>query len=246
MVSSKGSKQIQHLRAARLAKRLKREAKQEEPEEEEYLPKELVARVDVSEEEKVNDSESDSDSEDSELEDEEDCEITDSEEQEPVQANISALETLIASSQKHGAFDSTFAYQRGPEPSERTLFRRSQQERELRKAAENTPTLHTFFPTVSGHPTTTPPDPTLSTNECKQQERSTAIPALQKKLASKKEGLAMNGQTLYPKLLFPLSESPLPQLELTVTFTIAGEYYPKLLIQSPPPQLTATFTIANG
>ena len=56
----------------------------------------------------------------------------------------------------------------------------------------------------------------------------------------------MNGQTLYPKLLFPLSESPLPQLELTVTFTIAGEYYPKLLIQSPPPQLTATFTIANG
>ena len=36
--------------------------------------------MDVSEEEKVNDSESDSDSEDSELEDEEDCEITDSEE----------------------------------------------------------------------------------------------------------------------------------------------------------------------
>ena len=35
---------MQHLRAARLVKRLKREA-----EEEEYLPKELIARVDVSE-----------------------------------------------------------------------------------------------------------------------------------------------------------------------------------------------------
>ena len=183
---------MQHLRALRVAKKLKREALAKE--EEEYLPKELVARADVTEEEPEKESNSDSDSEGSE--DEEDCEITDSEEQEPVQANISALETLIASSQKHGAFDSTFAYQHRPEPSERTLFRRSQQERELRKAAENTPTLHTFFPTISGHPTTTPPDPTLSTNERKQQERSTAIAALQKKLARKKEGLAMNGQTL--------------------------------------------------
>ena len=69
-------------------------------------------------------------SEDSE--DEENCKITDSEEKKPVQANTSALEILIASSQKHGSFDSTFAYQRGPEPSERTLFRRSQQERERR------------------------------------------------------------------------------------------------------------------
>ena len=90
---------MQHLRASREAKRLKREAlANEEEEEEECLPKELVARVDVSEEEpeKVNDS--DSDSEDSE--DEEDCETTDNKEQEPVQANTSALDTLIASSQK--------------------------------------------------------------------------------------------------------------------------------------------------
>ena len=41
-----GKKQLQHLRAARLAKRLKTEAKGEE----EYLPEELIARVDVSEE----------------------------------------------------------------------------------------------------------------------------------------------------------------------------------------------------
>jgi hypothetical protein len=199
---------MQHLRAARLAKRLKREAKEERPrreaeeeeEEEEYLPKELVARVDVSEEggweqeqqpEKENDS--DSDSEDSE--DEEDCEITDSEEQEPVEANTSALEILIASSQKHDAFDKTFFYQRGPEPTERTLQRRSQRERERKKAAENTPTLDTFFSTVPDRPAT-PVPPTLSTDERKQQERSAAITALEKKLASKKEGLAMNGQTL--------------------------------------------------
>ena len=128
----------------------------------------------------------------------------------PAQANISALEILIASGQKHDAFDSTLAYQRGPEPSERTLFRKSQKEREQRKAAENTPTLRTFFPTVSGRPAATPVPPTLSTNERKLQERSAAImalekkrqelfaaiTALEKKLAIKKEGLEKNGQAL--------------------------------------------------
>ena len=103
-----------------MAKRLKREAKEEE-----YLPEELVARVDVSEEEeqpeKGNDLDPNSDSEDSGSEDEEECEITDSEDSEQVQANTSALEILVASCQKHGAFDRTYAYQRGPEPSERTL-----------------------------------------------------------------------------------------------------------------------------
>ena len=88
---------------------MKRELKEKEEEEEEYLPQELIARVDVSEEEKENESESLSEYDNSE--DEEDCEITDSEEQEPVQANTSALEILIASRQKHGAFDSTFTYQ---------------------------------------------------------------------------------------------------------------------------------------
>ena len=62
-----------------MAKKLKREALEKE-EEEEYLPKELVARVDVSEEEPEKEKDSDADSKDSE--DEEDCEITDSEEQE--------------------------------------------------------------------------------------------------------------------------------------------------------------------
>ena len=188
-------KQMQHFRAARLAKRLKREAKEEE-----YLPRELIARVDAGEEQELeqlaknaSDSDLDSDSEDSE----EDCEITDSEEQDdPIEANASALEILIASSQKHSAFDRAFAYQRGSVPTE-TLFNRSRRERELRKAAENTPTLHTFFPTASGRPAVpSSPSPTLSTNERKQQECFAAIAALEKKLASKKECGAMNGQTL--------------------------------------------------
>ena len=94
-----GKKQMQHLRAARLANRLKREAVEAKEEDDlEYLPKELVAWVDVREEQleeqPEKDSDLDSDSEDSE--DEEDCEITDSEEQDLVQANIPALETLIA------------------------------------------------------------------------------------------------------------------------------------------------------
>ena len=162
---------MRHLRAARLAKRLKREAKEKE----EHLPKELVARVDGSEEgglererpEEVNDSGLDGGGSGGAGE----CEITDSRGQELIQANTSALAILTASSHKHGAFDNTFAYQRGPEPSERTLLRRSQQEREQRKAAANTLTLHTFFSTVSGRPATAA---TLSTNE----------------------GLAMDGQTL--------------------------------------------------
>ena len=191
MAPGLGNKRMQHLRALRAAQKLKREALAKE--EEEYLPKELVARVDVVEEEpeKENDSDLDSDLEDL---DEEDCEITDSEEQEPVQVNISALGTLIASSQKHGAFDSTtFVYQRGPEPSKKTQLRKSQRERELRKTAENAPTLRTFFSAVSGQPAipqAVSPTPCLSANGCKQQEFSAA---LEKKLASKKEGqLAMN------------------------------------------------------
>ena len=55
----------------------------------------------VIEEEPEKESDSDSDSRDSE--DEEDCKITSGEGQEPVQANISALDTLIASSQNHDA-----------------------------------------------------------------------------------------------------------------------------------------------
>ena len=75
MLSGMGKEQMQHPRVIRLTKRMKREAKKEE----EDLPKELVARVDMSEEqpEKVNNSDSDT-SKDSE---DEDCEITDSEEQ---------------------------------------------------------------------------------------------------------------------------------------------------------------------
>ena len=66
--------------------------------------------MDVTEEELLEKkSGSDSGSEGSE--DEEHCEITDSEEQEPVRANISALDTWIARGQKHDALDNTtFSY----------------------------------------------------------------------------------------------------------------------------------------
>ena len=159
-----GNKRMQHLRALRVARKLKREALAKGGGEN-YLPKEQLARVDVTEEEPEKASGSDSDSEGSE-----DSKTADSGEQEPVQANTSAFDTLIASSKKHGAFDSTtFEYQRGPEPSKKTLFRKP---RELRKAAENTPTLHTFFSTVSGQPAT-PASPTLSTDERKQLKVST-------------------------------------------------------------------------
>ena len=72
MAPGLGNKRVQHLRALMVAQKLKRELAKEK--EEEYLPKEPVARVDVVEEEpeKENDSDLDSDSEDS---DEDDCEI---------------------------------------------------------------------------------------------------------------------------------------------------------------------------
>ena len=86
---------MQHLRAARLTKRLKKEAEAKVAEDEEYHPKELVARVDVSEEQEQPEKDSDLDSDNEDSEDEEYCEITDCDDQEPVQANIPALEILI-------------------------------------------------------------------------------------------------------------------------------------------------------
>ena len=79
---------MQHLRVLRVAKKLKREALAKEEEEEEYLPKELVARVDVSEEEPEKEKDSDLDNEDSE--DEGDCGITDSEEPEALDSASTA------------------------------------------------------------------------------------------------------------------------------------------------------------
>ena len=60
---------MQHLGAARLAKKLKKEAEAKEEMDSEYFPKGLVARTDVSEEQEQQpekDSDLGSDSEDSE------------------------------------------------------------------------------------------------------------------------------------------------------------------------------------
>ena len=159
-------KQTQHSRVERLVKRLNEEAEGKDIEDEEYLPKELVTRIDVSEEQELPEKDSDLDSNSEDSKDEEYCEITDCDEQELVQANMPTLEILIASSQRHGDFNKAFTYQRGPKPCERTLFGRSQREQELKKATQNTPTLHTFILAVSGQPVV-PPSPSLSTSERK-------------------------------------------------------------------------------
>ena len=88
---------MQHLGAARLAKRLRTEVKKEE----EHPPKEIPTASEGQEQQSVesaSDPDSGPDSKDSEGK--ENCEIIDSEEQDPVQATTPALETLIASSQK--------------------------------------------------------------------------------------------------------------------------------------------------
>ena len=108
-----------------------------------------------------------------------------------MQANTSGIEILIASSQKHGAFDSTFPYQRGPEPPERTLPRGARAEKSRRKYTH----VAYLLSNSSGRLAATPDSPALPTNERKQRELPAAITALEKKLANKKEGLAMNGQT---------------------------------------------------
>ena len=84
---------------------MKKEAEAKEAEDEEYLPKELVARMDVSEEQEQPEKDSDLDSDSEDSEDEKYCEITDCNKHEPMQANMPALEILIGSGQRHGAFD---------------------------------------------------------------------------------------------------------------------------------------------
>ena len=78
----------------------------------------------------------------------------------------------------------TLPNQRRPRTTESPLSKRPQREREPRKTAESTLTLHIFFsiaqPAIH-------PSPTISTNERKQQERPAAIMAPEKKLASKNQ-----------------------------------------------------------
>jgi hypothetical protein len=129
----RGNKRQQMLRAAREIKRQKREE-----EEEVDLPEELLARVGVEDDSELEESELEY-SEDEDFEEEEDCEVTDTEE-DPVEVDNSALQTLMASSRELGfdAFEDNtivFNYQRSAEPSARTQYRQVQHARELWKAA---------------------------------------------------------------------------------------------------------------
>jgi hypothetical protein len=106
----RGNKRQQMLRAAREIKRQKREE-----EEEVDLPEELLARVGVEDDSELEESELEY-SEDEDFEEEEDCEVTDTEE-DPVEVDNSALQTLMASSRELGfdAFEdntTVFNYQR--------------------------------------------------------------------------------------------------------------------------------------
>jgi hypothetical protein len=91
----RGNKRQQMLRAAREIKRQKREE-----EEEVDLPEELLARVGVEDDSELEESELEY-SEDEDFEEEEDCEVTDTEE-DPVEVDNSALQTLMASSRELG------------------------------------------------------------------------------------------------------------------------------------------------
>jgi hypothetical protein len=148
----RGNKRQQMLRAAREIKRQKREEEVvvDLPEEEEEvdLPEELLARVGVEDDSELEESELEY-SEDEDFEEEEDCEVTDTEE-DPVEVDNSALQTLMASSRELGfdAFEdntTVFNYQRSAEPSVRTQYRRVQHARELEEGAKNTCTLEHDF-----------------------------------------------------------------------------------------------------
>ncbi|KAA8907993.1 hypothetical protein FN846DRAFT_1021166 [Sphaerosporella brunnea] len=225
----RGTKRQQHLRAARERKRQKREERldreevvvgdlpeerldREEvvvgdlPEEPRVgvevvdLPEELLARVGVEDDSELEESELEH-SEDEDFEEEEACEVTDTEE-DPVEVNTFALQTMMASSRELGldAFEdntTVFNYQRGAEPSVRTQYRQVQHARELEEGAKNTRTLEHYFQRSGGkqaNPITLGRStPAISSDELKKIKREAAIKSIKKKIESKK---GMNGQNL--------------------------------------------------
>jgi hypothetical protein len=76
--------------------------------------------------------------------------LTDNEGEGKVPENV--LDQLLVNGRDSRAFDSTqFLYQRGPEPSLRTLQRRVQKQRAEEAAATSTHSIKKFFPPVKGH-----------------------------------------------------------------------------------------------
>ncbi|KAA8910123.1 hypothetical protein FN846DRAFT_939987 [Sphaerosporella brunnea] len=155
MAPGKGNKRIQQLRAAREAKRLKREKAKQQEGLAVGLSDELHSRVNAEEEEEEENSESED--KQSIKKEEQQYESTDARDstKTPIESKSCAFETLMTKSRKLGfdAFEDNSAslnYQRGPEPSDRTLQRKFKDAQKLKEAARNTRTLEAYFARPGG------------------------------------------------------------------------------------------------
>jgi hypothetical protein len=188
MVSGKGSKHMQQLRAARAVKMANIKKKKQACEEEfsaEKLPAYLLERFgDESEEGAWFEGQLPEETSSSEDSEEEEFELTDNEEEGTVPESV--LDQLLVNGRDSRAFDSTqFVYQRGPEPSIRTLQRRAQKQRDEEVAATSTHSIKKFFPPIVPLPTT----PQLSKAEQHHHDLCKALADLNRKIKSKTHGL---------------------------------------------------------
>lgn len=191
----RGNKRQQLCRAMRVAKKRKME-------EEQLLPEALLARVDDESEVGIWDPSTTAllsgvgGGWDSGSEEEEDCEISDAEE-EVENMNRSLFEKLLASDERYREGATSVIqqfngkYQRGAEPSRRTLQRRVANQKELEQAASRSAKITTFFPSTT---TSTTIATELTPEEITALERKTAITYLDKKIHSKKQ--TMNRQNM--------------------------------------------------
>jgi hypothetical protein len=146
-----GNKRQQMCRMMRAAKKRKQE------EEQQQLREALLARVDDESEVGIWELAPSEDSGSGD-EEEEECEITDSEEGEEGEncTYESFFMELLANrgGNEEGNLSQNFngRYQRLSQPSQRTLYRRAANEKELAKAASGSAKITTFFRAASGRP----------------------------------------------------------------------------------------------
>jgi hypothetical protein len=229
-----GNKRQQMCRAMRVAKKRKQQ------EEQEQLSEALLAREDDESEDGIwhlapsEDSESDG-------EEEEDCKITDSEElEEGEDWRDNCFSELLANRERkeegHLSWNFNGRYQRSSNPSQRTLYRRAANGKELAKAASGSAKITTFFRTAApGGPV---PLPHLTPDQIRVQKRKSTYELLEKKIESKKE--VMNKQTairhravlVFLQLqLKPLHGETREQMSFTVARTFGrGVYFARKLV----------------
>jgi len=235
-----GNKRRQMCRAMTIAKKRKQQ------EEQQRLSEALLARVDDESEvgvwEVTPSEDSGSEVEDEEEgQDEEECEITDSgelEEGENWRDNSFFTELLANRENKEdGNLLRTFneRYQRLSNPSQRTLYRRAANQKELAKAASGSAKITTFFQSAPSRPAPLPP---LTPEQILVQKRKSAYLLLEKKINSKKE--VINKQTtvrhqavlaFLQLQLKPLYGETRQQMSFTVARTFGkGVYFSRKLV----------------